>query len=113
MLKASGKRDDDRKGRHLKEKFDFLGYTFRPRRSKNRWGKLLLSFTPAVSNDAAAAPSTGSVAWLVESLGSSRTGTLMRARDRQGFGWKRWSTAWIYTVLGVFRDYRVQYQVRA
>jgi RNA-directed DNA polymerase len=38
---------------------------------------------------------------------------MMRARDRQGFGWKRWSTAWIYTVLGVFRDYRVQYQVRA
>jgi RNA-directed DNA polymerase len=38
---------------------------------------------------------------------------MMRARDRQGFGWKRWSTAWIYTVLGVFSDYRVQYQVRA
>ena len=38
---------------------------------------------------------------------------MMRARGRQGFGWKRWSTAWIYTVLGVFSDYRVQYQVRA
>ena len=29
-----------------------------------------------------------------------------------GFGWKRWSTAWIYTALGVFNGYRVQYQVR-
>jgi RNA-directed DNA polymerase len=38
---------------------------------------------------------------------------LMRARSRRGFGWKRWSTAWIYTALGVFNDYRVQYQVRA
>ena len=38
---------------------------------------------------------------------------MMRARGRQGFGWKRWSTAWIYTVLGVFSDYRVQYQVWA
>jgi RNA-directed DNA polymerase len=38
---------------------------------------------------------------------------MMRARGRQGFGWKRWSTAWIYRVLGVFHDYRVQYQVRA
>ena len=38
---------------------------------------------------------------------------MMRARDRRGFGWKRWSTAWIYTALGVFKDYRVQYQVRA
>ncbi len=37
---------------------------------------------------------------------------MMRARDRRGFGWKRWSTAWIYTALGVFKDYRVRYQVR-
>lgn len=38
---------------------------------------------------------------------------LMRARHRQGFGWKRWSRAWIYTTLGVFNDYRVAYRVRA
>src|SRR4030095_6920178 len=31
------------------ERFDFLGYTFRPRRSKNRRGKYLINFTPAVS----------------------------------------------------------------
>ena len=46
-------KDDDRTGRHPHEQFDFLGYTFRPRRSKTRWGKLFVSFTPAVSNDAA------------------------------------------------------------
>jgi RNA-directed DNA polymerase len=33
---------------------------------------------------------------------------LMRARQRQGFGWKRWSREWIYNVLGLFNDYRVQ-----
>jgi RNA-directed DNA polymerase len=38
---------------------------------------------------------------------------LMRARGRRGFGWKRWSTARIYTRLGVFNDYRVQYRVHA
>src|SRR5712692_6694535 len=38
---------------------------------------------------------------------------MMRARGCRGFGWKRWSTAWLHTVLGVFHDYRVQYQVRA
>ena len=31
-------KDDDRRGSYPNEKFDFLGYTFRPRRSKNRWG---------------------------------------------------------------------------
>jgi len=32
--------------------FDFLGYTFRPRRSKNKHGKHFINFTPAVSNRA-------------------------------------------------------------
>ncbi len=43
-------KDDDRKGDHPTIKFDFLGYTFRPRRSKNRYGKYFINFTPAVSN---------------------------------------------------------------
>ena len=38
---------------------------------------------------------------------------LMGARKRQGFGWKRWSTAWLYNTLGLFRDYRVQHLIRA
>ena len=46
-------KDDDRKGNYPEEKFDFLGFTFRPRRSKNRWGKHFINFTPAVSTKAA------------------------------------------------------------
>ena len=34
---------------------------------------------------------------------------LMRARNRRGFGWKRWSTAGLYDSLGVFAEYRVRY----
>jgi RNA-directed DNA polymerase len=32
---------------------------------------------------------------------------LMRARGRQGRGWKRWSREWMYGTLGLFNDYRV------
>jgi RNA-directed DNA polymerase len=32
---------------------------------------------------------------------------LMRARGRQGFGWKRWSMQWFYNTLGLFHQYRV------
>jgi RNA-directed DNA polymerase len=46
-------KDDDRQDEHAHEKFNFLGYTFRPRRSKNRWGKFFISFTPAISNESA------------------------------------------------------------
>jgi RNA-directed DNA polymerase len=38
---------------------------------------------------------------------------LMRARNRRGVGWKRWSTAWLHTTLGLFGDDRVRYLVRA
>jgi RNA-directed DNA polymerase len=33
---------------------------------------------------------------------------LMRARQRKGFGWKRWSSNWLYETLGLFHEYRVQ-----
>ena len=33
---------------------------------------------------------------------------LMRARKRGGFGWKRWSTPWLYANLKLFNGYRVR-----
>lgn len=46
-------KDEKRRGSYPHEKFDFLGYTFRPRRSKNRWGQYFVNFSPAVSKRAA------------------------------------------------------------
>ena len=45
-------KDSNRKGSHEHERFDFLGYTFRPRRAWARSGELFVSFCPAVSDDA-------------------------------------------------------------
>jgi RNA-directed DNA polymerase len=33
---------------------------------------------------------------------------LMRARNRKGFGWKRWSRKWVYQTLGLYHGYRVR-----
>lgn len=33
---------------------------------------------------------------------------LMRARQRRGFGWKRWSRRWLYDYLGLYGDYRIR-----
>ena len=55
--------DDDRREAYPKISFDFLGYTFRPRRSKNRWGKHFINFTPAISNKAAKAIQQASRGW--------------------------------------------------
>jgi RNA-directed DNA polymerase len=46
-------KDDDRPRNYEHIAFDFLGYTFQPRRAKNRWGKYFVSFLPAMSAKAA------------------------------------------------------------
>ena len=38
---------------------------------------------------------------------------MMRARGRRGFGWNRWSRAWLYKALGLYSDYGVRYWSRA
>lgn len=45
-------KDSDRREDHPVTSFDFLGYTFRPRRSKTRWGKVFTNFCPAMSDRA-------------------------------------------------------------
>lgn len=34
---------------------------------------------------------------------------LMRARKLHGFGWNRWSKAWMYQNLGLYNDFKVRY----
>jgi RNA-directed DNA polymerase len=37
---------------------------------------------------------------------------MMRARNRRGFGWERWSTQWLYDTLGLFNGYQVRRHLR-
>ena len=45
-------KDDDRKGSYENISFDFLGYTFKPRGAKNKYGKYFTSFLPGMSGKA-------------------------------------------------------------
>jgi group II intron reverse transcriptase/maturase len=45
-------KDSNRPEVHACKQFTFLGYTFRPRLAKNRYGKLFDNFLPAVSSEA-------------------------------------------------------------
>ena len=64
-------KDDKRRGTYSDEKFDFLGFTFRPRLAKSRWGKYFVGFNPAISHEA-----TQSIQETV------RSGRLDRRRDK-------------------------------
>ncbi|MDQ5832390.1 MAG: group II intron reverse transcriptase/maturase [Actinomycetota bacterium] len=48
-------KDSNRTSSHEHERFDFLGYTFRPRSAWSRSGEVFVSFAPAISDEAAKA----------------------------------------------------------
>jgi RNA-directed DNA polymerase len=62
-------KDANRGGSYPVQQFDFLGYTFRPRRSMNRKGRLFVSFAPAVSNQAAKAMRAAMRSWRLHHRG--------------------------------------------
>jgi hypothetical protein len=45
-------------------------------------------------------------------LGGAEGTASQRARNRQGFGWERWSTQWLYDTLGLFNGYQVRLALR-
>jgi RNA-directed DNA polymerase len=45
-------KDGKRKSSHEHERFDFLGFTFRPRLSKDKKGRFFVNFSPAISDKA-------------------------------------------------------------
>ena len=61
-------KDASRRNSSLHEKFDFLGYTFRPRTAKNKEGELFTSFSPAVSDKAKKKMREGVRGWKQEAL---------------------------------------------
>lgn len=53
--------------------FDFLGYTFRPRKSRNRWGEYFVNFSPAISNKEAKRIRQTMRSWRIPSYYNSKT----------------------------------------
>jgi RNA-directed DNA polymerase len=80
-------KDDDRRGKYPIEKFDFLGYTFRARKSKNRWGKYFVNFSPAVSDEATKAIRQTIRSWRLHLRSDKRLEDLSRMFNPILRGW--------------------------
>jgi RNA-directed DNA polymerase len=83
-------KDDDRRRRYPNEKFEFLGYTFQARRSKNRRGKYFINFSPAVSNKAATAIRTKIRSWNLPQRSDKAIEDLSRMFNPVVRGWIRY-----------------------
>lgn len=81
-------KDDDRPGKHDHVRFDFLGYTFQPRRATNRRGKFFVGFLPAISTKAAKAVRKRIREWrMARSRSNQRLEDLARLINPAVRGW--------------------------
>lgn len=80
-------KDADRKGSHEQERFDFLGYTFRPRLSMNKYGKTFVNFTPAISQRAASRIKQEIRSWKMHLRSDKSLTDLARMFNAQVQGW--------------------------
>lgn len=82
--------DANRRGDHAIRRFDFLGYTFKPRRAKNRHGRLFTSFSPAVSDKAGKAMRHEIRGWGLQRLSRYALGELLTRIRPVLVGWVRY-----------------------
>ena len=80
-------KNERRRGDYPIQKFDFLGYTFRPRGSKNRSGKIFVGFNPSISNHAAKAIRDAIRGWRLQSRSHKSIQDLSRMYNPILRGW--------------------------
>lgn len=80
-------RDSNRREEYENISFDFLGYTFRPRRSKNGDGGFFVSFSPAMSNRAGKAIRQEIRKWNLCGRSGSTLEEMARECNAQIRGW--------------------------
>jgi RNA-directed DNA polymerase len=109
-------KDADRRGDHEVTSFTFLGYTFRPRLAKNRWGKHFVNFLPAVSKDAIKAMGTEIRSWHIAKRSDKSLGDLARMYNSIVQGWinyyGRFYKSMLYPVLRRINEHLVRWAMR-
>ena len=109
-------KDDDRRGSHEHTSFDFLGYTFRPRLSRSRFGKHFLNFSPAVSGEAKTRMRREMRRWRVACRSDKTLTDLALMFNLQLQGWinyyGRFYKSMLYPVLRHFNDTLVRWAMR-
>lgn len=92
-------KDDDRRGTYPHEQFDFLGYTFRPRRSKNWKGKFFINFSPAVADKAGKEIRAEIRSWQLHLRSDKSLEDLSRMFNPKVRGWLQYSGRYYRSAL--------------
>jgi RNA-directed DNA polymerase len=109
-------KDADRRGDHEVTSFTFLGYTFRPRLAKNRWGKHFVNFLPAVSKDAIKAMGREIRSWHIARRSDKSLSDLAHMFNTIVQGWinyyGRFYKSMLYSLLRRINDHLVRWAMR-
>jgi RNA-directed DNA polymerase len=109
-------KDADRNGSYEHERFDFLGFTFRPRLSKSRFGKHFVNFSPAVSDDAVKAMGRELRSWRLHNRSDKTLTDLARMFNPIVRGWinyyGRFYKSRLYLILRRINEYLVRWARR-
>jgi RNA-directed DNA polymerase len=109
-------KDADRRGDHEATSFTFLGYTFRPRLAKNRWGKHFVNFLPAVSKDAIKAMGREIRSWHIARRSDKSLSDLAHMHNTIVQGWinyyGRFYKSMLYPLLRRINDHLVRWAMR-
>ena len=92
-------KDADRRGNFAETSFNFLGFTFRPRLSKNRWGKTFVNFSPAVSAKAAKAIRHEIRSWNLQNRSDKALYDLAHMFNAKIRGWVNYYSAFYKSAL--------------
>jgi group II intron reverse transcriptase/maturase len=92
-------KDADRRGDYPDTSFDFLGFTFRPRLSKNRHGKTFVNFSPAVSAKAAKSIRQEVRSWNLQTRSDKALDDLARMFNATIRGWVNYYGAFYKSAL--------------
>ncbi len=109
-------KDADRRGDHEATSFTFLGYTFRPRLAKNKWGKHFVNFLPAVSKDAVKAMGREMRSWHIARRSDKSLTDLARMFNSIVHGWinyyGRFYKSMLYPLLRRINEHLVRWACR-
>jgi len=109
-------KDSNRKGSHEHERFDFLGFTFRPRKALTGQGELFTSFLPAVSDDAAKKIRHTIRRWRIHLWSGTHLTAIAREINQVVRGWinhyGRFYPSWLAKSLRRIDEYLVRWAMR-
>lgn len=106
-------KDANRNGSYEHERFDFLGYTFRPRLSRSKHGKYFVGFLPALSGDAGTAMRRELRSWRLHRRSDKSLTDLARMFNAIVQGWinyyGRFYPSMLYPTLRHINTYLVRW----